>query len=333
MTEKKRIVHTGAAPGEALPEEDSILAGLEDIEFVKRGRCRTPQQVLEAVQDADVGLCFGERYTREVFAGAPRLKAVLRYGVGVDTIDLEAATEHGVVVGHYPDFCTREVANHALVLMLCCAKRVAQMDRLLRREGWNAARELRSPMGCIHGQTLGLIAFGAIARELAKRAQCLEMEVIAYDPYVDAAVFEAAGVESVSLEALAERSDYVSCHAPLLDSTHGMVDAAFFGRMKASAFFINTSRGPVVNEPDLIAALQEGRIAGAGLDVFEREPMPADHPFLAMDQVVMTPHTASSADETMRLRNLRVGRDALAIARGGLPEFVANKAVLDHRRT
>ena len=112
-----------------------------------------------------------------------------------------------------------------------------------------------------------------------------------------------------------------------------MIDASFFARMKPSAFFINTSRGPVVNEVDLIAALQNGVIAGAGLDVYEKEPLSAEHPFLSMDNVVLTPHTASSADETMRLRNLRIGRDALAIARGGLPEFVANKAVLDHRRT
>jgi D-3-phosphoglycerate dehydrogenase len=330
--EKKIVVHTSAGPDSSIPEEESILNGLDDVVLYKRGKCRTPEAVLEAVRDADVGLCGSEPYTREVFAGAPKLKAVLRYGVGVDTIDLDAATEYGVVVGHYPDFCTREVANHALVHMLCCAKQIAQMDRALRQKDWAAAKSYAKPMGCIHGQTVGLIAYGAIAREFAKRCQCLEMDVIAYDPFVDASVFEETGVESVSLEELATRSDYVSCHVPLNAKTRGMVDASFFEKMKPSAFFINTSRGPVVNEVDLISALQNGRIAGAGLDVFEKEPLAPDHPFLSMDNVVLTPHTASSADETMRLRNLRIGRDALRIARGGLPEFVANKAVLDHRR-
>lgn len=330
--EKKIVVHTSAGPNQTIPEEESILNGLEDVVLYKRGKCSTPEAVLEAVRDADVGLCGSEPYTREVFAGAPKLKAVLRYGVGVDTIDLDAATEYGVVVGHYPDFCTREVANHALVHLMCCAKQVPQMDRALRERGWGAAKSYTKPLGCIHGQTVGLIAFGAIAREFASRCQCLGMDVIAHDPFVADAVFEAAGVQSVGLDELAKRSDYVSCHVPLNAKTQGMINAAFFAKMKPSAFFINTSRGPVVNEVDLITALQNGRIAGAGLDVFEKEPVAPDHPFLSMDNVVLTPHTASSADETMRLRNLRIGRDALAIARGGLPEFVANKAVLDHRR-
>ena len=188
-------------------------------------------------------------------------------------------------------------------------------------------------MGCIHGETLGLVAFGAIARAVAQRAQSMEMSVIAFDPFVDASVVEQAGVESVSLDELADRSDYVSCHVPLSEHTRGMLDASFFARMKPSAYFVNTGRGPVVNEADLIAALQEGQIAGAGLDVFETEPIGSDHPFLAMDNVVLTAHTASFADETFRLRDRRVGETALAILEGKTPEFVANPAVLDRRRT
>jgi D-3-phosphoglycerate dehydrogenase len=285
--------------------------------------------LLAALHDADVSICYHEPYTRDVLANVPRLKAVIRTGVGVDTVDLDAATDYGIIVANFPDFCTREVANHAIVLMMACAKKVGLLDRVLRREGWNAARDHRSPMGAIHDETLGLIAFGNIARVTAKVAQAMEMRVIAYDPYVEASVFENAGVESVSLEELAERSDYISSHLPLSNATHGMLDAVFFARMKPTGYFINTGRGGVVAEADLVAALETGQIAGAGLDVFESEPLDPDHPFLAMDQVVLTPHTASYADETFAVRDHRVGKTALALLAGEIPQFVANRAVLD----
>jgi D-3-phosphoglycerate dehydrogenase len=325
------VVHTQAAPGTPLVEEMKALDA-PDVEMRLRGPCETPQQVLEAVRDADVAMCMHEPYTREVLAHAPRLKMVMRYGVGVDTIDLEAATEYGIMVGHFPDFCIEEVANHALVHLLVCAKKVRHLDHLVRTEGWYEARAIRSPMGQIHGETLGLIAFGNIARATAQRGQALNMRVIAYDPYVPAEVFEEAGVESVGLYDLAAQSDYVSCHLPLTPQTGGMIDARFFGRMKPTAYFVNTGRGATVNEADLIAALAEGRIAGAGLDVFEQEPIAPDHPFCAMDHVTLTPHMASFADQTMSVRAERVGRSVLAVCRGGLPEYVANPEVLGHRR-
>jgi len=329
---KKIVIHTGAGPDNPCLEERKALDKASDIELIRRGKCRTPKEVLEAVRDADVGLCYSEPYPRSVLANAPKLKGVVRYGVGVDTIDLDAATEYGVVVAHFPNFCTREVANHAMMFLLACAKKLRQLDRILRIEGWDASRAIRSPMGPIHGETLGLVAFGSIAQAVAERAHVMEMNVIAHDPFLDPSIFEEADVESVSLGELASRSDYVSCHIPLNDHTRGMIDASFFGLMKPTAYFINTSRGGVVKEADLIAVLQEGRIAGAGLDVFESEPVGLDHPFLKMDNVVLTPHTASSADETYAQRDRDVGVAAVAIARGEVPEFVANPKVLDHRR-
>lgn len=331
MPEKVIIVHTGARPDAPLVAERAAL-NAPDILFLMRGRCTTPQEVLEAVRDADIALCYSEPYTREVFAGAPKLKAVVRYGIGVDTIDLDAATEFGVMVVNFPDFCVREVANHALALLLACAKKITRHDRLIRTEGWAAARAINSPMGPIHGETLGLIAFGNIARALARRAQALEMRVIAYDPYVAPEVFAEYNVEPVSLEDLAAQSDYVSCHLPLNNHTRGMLDARFFSQMKPTAYFINTSRGAVVNEADLIAALQEGKIAGAGLDVFEKEPIPPEHPLCRMENVILTPHSASYADATFAALYRRVGETALTLARGGLPEFVANPAVMSRRR-
>jgi D-3-phosphoglycerate dehydrogenase len=329
---KQKVVHTGAGPRDPCEEERRALDA-PDIEFIRQGPCATPQEVLSAVRDAEVAICVREPFTREVLANAPRLKAVIRTGVGVDTVDLDAATEHGIIVANFPDFCTREVADHAIALMLACAKKILRFDRALRGDGWQAARALRSPMGCIHGQTLGLIALGNIAREVARLARCMDMHVVATDPYVNGSVFEQYGVESVSLEEASVRSDYVSCHLPLNGRTQGMLGASFFALMKPTAYFINTSRGAVVKEADLISALQESRIAGAGLDVFESEPIAADHPFLSMDNVVLTAHTASYADSTFRERDRRVGLTALTILRGGVPGSVANPAVLDHRRT
>jgi len=329
---KKIVVHTGAGPDRVLVEERESL-DRPDIELRQPGRCGTPEAVLEAVRDADVALCGAEPYTDAVFAGAPKLKMVIRYGVGVDTIDLDAATQHGVVVGYLPDFCIDEVANHALMLLLACAKKVRLLDEALRQEGWAASKALLIPMGAITQETVGLIAFGNIARAMAKRCQAVGMKVIACDPFVAPEVFAEAGVEAVSLEELAGRSDYVSCHLPLSPKTKGFLTADFFKRMKPSAYFINTSRGGVVKEADLIAVLQEKRIAGAGLDVFEVEPMAPGHPFLSMPHVTLTPHCASYADSTMETQRRRIGRDALKVLEGGLPDFVANPAVLDHRRT
>jgi D-3-phosphoglycerate dehydrogenase len=329
---KQVVVFAHLAPGTEVVEELEALDA-PDIEIRLRGPCKTPEELLSAIQGADVAMCMKEPYTREVLANAPQLKMVMRYGVGVDTVDLEAATEYGIVVGHFPDFCIEEVANHALAHLLICAKKMRQMDSLMRTRGWAAARAPLSPMGPIHGETVGLIAFGNIARATATRAQALNMKVIAYDPYVAPEIFEQADVEPVSLDELAARSDYVSCHLPLNDETRGMLDGKFFAWMKPTACFINTGRGAVVVESALIAALQEGRIAGAGLDVFEHEPIPTDHPFCAMENVALTPHTASYADQTMAVRRRRVGYSTLAVLRGGLPEFVANPRVLDHRRT
>lgn len=322
------VVHTQIPSDGSCPHEAEVL-NVPGVEFFLRGNAETPEMVIKAVQAADIALCGKEPFTRSVFAQSPQLKAVLRYGVGVDTVDLESATEYGVIVGYFPDFCIEEVANHALVLMLDCAKKTHQLDRAFRNEGWSAAKAVLEPMGAIHGEVLGLLAFGNIARALAKRGKVLGMDVIACDPFVGPDTFAQFGVEQVSMDELVARSDYISCHMPLTNETHRLIDASFFARMKPSAYFINTSRGPVVNEADLLAALRGGRIAGAGLDVFEQEPVNATNPLLKMSNVIVTPHVASFANSTKETLNRRLAQTALTILDGGLPEFVANPAVLD----
>lgn len=323
------VVQTNVPPDGARPIEAGVLSTDPNVAFALRGFCATPEQLIAALHDADVGLCGREYYTREVFENTPRLKGVVRYGVGVDTIDLAAATEHGVVVAYFPDFCTAEVANHTLALLLACAKKLVRLDQAFREEGWYEAKRHNSPMGTIHGETLGLLAFGTIAQAVAKRAQAFDMKVIAYDPFVDPTVFAAAGVKQVELGALAAHADYVSCHVPLTAKTQGMIDAGFFAQMKPTAYFINTSRGALVNEADLIAAVQQNLIAGVGLDVFEDEPVYGKHPLFDMSNTVLTPHNAAWADATFVSLYKRVGQAALDIIHGQRPEYVANPTVLE----
>jgi D-3-phosphoglycerate dehydrogenase len=326
---KSLVVQTNVPPEGSRPIEAGVLSADPNVEFALRGFCGTPEQLIAALHDADVGLCGREYYTRAVFEQTPRLKGVVRYGVGVDTIDLAAATEHGVVVAYFPDFCTEEVANHTLALLLACAKKLVWLDRAFREEGWYEAKRYNSPMGTIHGETLGLLAFGTIAQAVAKRAQAFDMKIIAYDPFQDPAVFARTGVEQVGLSELATRADYVSCHVPLTEKTRGMIDATFFAQMKPTGYFINTSRGALVKEADMIIAVQEKQIAGVGLDVFEDEPVYGKHPLFNMPNVVLTPHNAAWADATFVSLYKRVGQAALDIIHGKLPEYVANPEVID----
>jgi D-3-phosphoglycerate dehydrogenase len=293
-------------------------------------RARTEDELIENVKDADAILVLGAKITARVIANMPRCRLIVRYGVGLDTLDIPAATEAGIVVAHFPDFCLPEVANHAIMLLLASAKKLHQLDATVRSGKWRAGP--LGPMGSIWDETLGLVAFGNIAQYTAVRAQALGMRVIAFDPFASDEPFERLGVERVAtLDELLERSDYVSVHTPLTPDTWHMFSDAQFAKMKPNAHFINTSRGPVVDEPALIRALQEGRIAGAGLDVFETEPLPADSPLLAMDNVVLTPHSASYSDRAFDTMKERVGRAVVDLMQGRWPEIVANRAVVKPR--
>ncbi len=278
---------------------------------------------IELLRRAQAVLVGGAQINRRVIEALPELRLIIRYGVGLDTLDIPAATEHGVVVAHYPDFCQPEVANHAIMLLLAVAKKLVVHDRAIRAGRWGSVD--RAPSPAIHGQRLGLISFGAIAREVAVRAQALGMDVAAYDPYERDETFEACGVaRAASLEALLREADHVSAHPPLTAETRGMMGAAQFALMKPEAIFVNTARGPVHDEAALIAALEAGVIAGAGLDVFETEPLAADSPLLALDNVVLTPHSASYSDLAFGRMKERVGNTVVAVMNGRWPsEFAA----------
>ena len=223
-------------------------------------------EMIARTRDADALVVSSAPVTRGVMSALEGLKVVVRTGVGYDVIDVPAATELGVIVVNIPDLWIREVANHALALLLAWNRGVVVMDRQVRAGAWSG-RVPGSHTGALHGETVGIVGLGNIGSAFARRVAALETKVIACDPYVDDERFAALGVERVSLETLAERADYVSVHTLLNAETRHLIGEAFFTRMKPTAILINTSRGPVVDEQALARALRDKRLAGAALDV------------------------------------------------------------------
>jgi D-3-phosphoglycerate dehydrogenase len=320
-----KVVHTDAPPDAPLEAERRQLARVGAI--LTSSQCHTEDDVIHLAHDADAILNATAPITRRVIRTLERCQLIVRYGIGVDTIDIPAATEHGILVANVPDFCLEEVSNHALMLLLACAKRLVRLDRVVRAEEWERRREILHGADAIAGQTLGLVAFGKIPRALVPKAQALHMDVLAFDPYVETSTVQSYGVTPAGFEELLKRSDYVSVHTPLTPETRGFFDVAAFRRMKPSAYFINTSRGPVVVEKALIQALQQGWIAGAGLDVFEEEPLPSNSPLRTLDNVVLTPHSASYSEAAFSELYRRVGAEAARVLSGEPPENLVNPEV------
>ncbi len=305
---------------EGLANLDAELTGVD---------CATEDEIIAAAKDADVILTGGARFTRKVLESLPKCQAVIRYGVGFDTIDVEAATDNNVVVTNIPaaEWCDEEVSNQAIALLLASAKKLGMLNEMTKTGRWAEAKNVQSPMAHIHGQTLGLIACGSIGRMAGEKAQAFRMKVIAYDPYMDKKVAKKSGITLMSLPEVLQQSDFISVHAPLMESTYHLLGEKEFAMMKPSAYVINTARGPVIDEQALIKALQEKRIAGAGLDVFEKEPVDPDNPLLKMDNVICAPHSASFSDFAVDLRCKIVGQEAARILTGKWPKNIVNKGV------
>jgi D-3-phosphoglycerate dehydrogenase len=324
---QKIVVRVDQTGGCALMPEEKAELDKVDARLIGVNAA-TEDEIISAAGEADVIITVGARMTRRVIENLPRLAAVIRYGVGYDTIDVEASTDNHVLVVNIPDFCFEEVANHALALLLACAKKIVYFNNLVKQGRWVEAKAALAPMGRIHGETLGLVGCGNIGRTVARKAQCLNLKVLGYDPYVDKALAREAGIQLVDLSQLLHESDYVSLHPLLNQETRHMIGEKELNQMKRSAFLINTARGPVVDEKALVRALQDKRIAGAGLDVFEKEPVEPDNPLLKMDNVEVLPHSAFYSDvSSVRLR-ISVGQEAARIASGKWPKNVVNKSVL-----
>jgi D-3-phosphoglycerate dehydrogenase len=259
------------------------------------------------------------KVTRELMAAAPRLKVVGRHGVGVEAIDRAAAAELGITVVNTPYSNDESVAEHCMGMILALARRTMEADRAIRAGDWDSRYRL---IGIeVQGKTLGLIGFGKIGQRLARMARLgLEMSIVYHDIVSYPEAEAELGARRLSLNEVLAGSDFVSLHTPLVPQTRGMINAAALHTMKPTAFLINSARGAVVDQAALIRALQENRIAGAGLDVYDPEPLATDSPLLAMDNVVLSPHMAAHTDEAL-LRMAMVVTDILAVIEGRQPEF------------
>jgi D-3-phosphoglycerate dehydrogenase / 2-oxoglutarate reductase len=332
MTERRwKVLAVNPHPDATFQHESEALAPLGvEIETLSP---RDDAELLAAARDADVVVPMRYRFGPELIAQLARCRLIPSGGIGVDQIDVPAATARGILVTNMADTFVEEVANHAWMLLLMVARRGVWLHQMTASNRWREALDQmypiqRVPMPRVTGQVLGLVPFGRIPRAMARRAHGFGMTCLAYDPFVSPEVVAEHGVEAVSLDELFRRSDVVSCHLPLTPETEHLIGEAQFAAMKPSAIFISTGRGKVVDEAALIRALQEGRIAGAGLDVLEQEPPAPDNPLLSMPNVTLSPHMASVSDVSAVERRRLIGRQIAAALQGEVPVGVVNPAAV-----
>lgn len=331
MTKKKVVMQLPAVATQVpIAERYALeLEALDAIAEIHEVDGTSASTFLEGAWDADALITsWGIRIDREIISGLENCAVIGVGSVGVDMVDVDAATEAGIVVTNVPDVFIEEVADHTLMLLLASARRVKIMDRMVRDGDWYKGRPLFNDIPRLWGQTLGLVSFGNVATAVARRAKAFGLHVIACDPYVTELKITAEGVEPVSFGELLDRSDYLSVHPGLNDETRGMIDSAAFARMKNSAVIINCGRGPTIDEAAMIEALQNGEIAAAGLDVLEQEPPDPGNPLLQMDNVIITPHAASATSRMRPETRRRTGREVSLVLKGKWPMSCVNPTVL-----
>ncbi len=279
---------------QSLDVERATLQGVAELLALQT---RNPDEFVVAARDCDALLnTYGGPITADIIARMPRCKIIARYGIGVDTIDVAAATQAGVIVTNNPTYCIDEVAEHTMALLLACARGIDVYDRRVRAGRWDVADG--KPLFRLSGRTLGLVGFGHIARRVAVQAAAFGMHVVYADPYVEPGRFDVPGTR-MDLDALLAAADFISLHPPLTPDTRGMINDSTLARMKPGAFLINCSRGPVVDTAALVRALDAGTIAGCALDTTDPEPLSQDHPLRGRDNVIITPHVAWYSEQSL----------------------------------
>jgi D-3-phosphoglycerate dehydrogenase len=326
----KIVTPGGASPGTPGASYEFEMEALDplgaEIVEIPSG---TEDAFVTAARGADALYAKGRPITARIIDGLDRCKVIALGSVGVDSVDVAAATARGIPVTNVPDTFIEEVADHAMTLILATFRRLTVQDRLVREGRWKEGRPMLYRFPRLMGQTLGFVAFGHVARAVAVRARAFGLHMLAYDPYVEELLMSQYGVEPASLAEVLQRSDIVSMHAPSTPDAHHLLTEEHFRMMKRSALFINTGRGPTVDESALIKALQEDWIAGAGLDVLEQEPPAPSNPLLGMDNVILTAHVASASARFDPARRRRVGREIALVLRGKWPRSCVNPSVLE----
>ncbi len=287
---------------------ESAGFALEEIKPI----CKTEDEVIQNCGRADVLLVQWAPITRRVLEALPRAQGVVRYGIGVDNIDLQAAKQLGRIVANVPNYCQEEVSDHAMAMILSLARRIPHDHDQIKHGAWGIGPFL--PIPAFSDLTLGLFGFGSIARKVSEKAKPFGFRQIAFDPLAPAEAFAKGSVERVDRDTLLRSADILSLHCPLLPETRQMINTESIARMKPGMILVNTARGPLVNEADLVIALQAKKISGAGLDVFEKEPLAADSPLRALPNVILTSHAASvstRAVERLQIQAAEAARDIL----------------------
>ena len=286
----------------------------------------TLEGILKVASQADALMVTYGKITADVIAGLEKCKVIGRFGLGVDNIDVEAATNAGIAVVYVPDYCVDEVSDHAMALLLDLARKVSFSNRLVQSGRWEMSAV--APLSRLRGRTMGLAGLGRIPRALTPKAQAFGLKVIAYDPYVDKADAAALGVEVVDFKTLLKTSDYISIHVLMTPETKHLFNADAFRQMKPEALIVNTARGPLVDTDALAKALDADHLAGAALDVMPVEPPPADSPLLGRDNVILTPHTAFYSVEALDELQAKAARGVVDVLTGEKPAYPINPCVL-----
>lgn len=303
------------------PEQMAYLDGM-DVEFVEK-TLLTEDELIAECGDADALLVLREPITARVLAALPKLKVIGRFGVGLDTIDVDACTKAGVQVTNVPDSNLDEVSTHALAMILALVRRLKLYDTAVRNGRWKALADgegITRP----DRQTLGLIGFGQIGRLTAKKAAAFGYSISAYDPHMPADRIEAAGAKAVTLDALIKTSDIISLHVPFTPETQNIISRERIAEMRKGAIVINVSRGGLIDEDALAEALQSGQIAAAGLDTLSAEPPSPDNPLLKLDNVLLSPHAAHYSTQSYAEVRSKVFADVAAVLKGEKPKYPVN---------
>lgn len=284
-------------------------------------------ELVALAPEADGILTNWKPTTGNVIQAASECKVIGRTGIGVDNIDVETATALGIVVTNVPVFCVDEVSDHAMALLLACARKVALLDRGVRDGEWD--RDAGPSMHRMRGQTLGIIGLGKIGEAIPPKAKAFGLEILAYTPRLTPQIAQKYGVECTSLQELIARSDFITIHAPLTPATEGLIGEKELRKMKPTAYIINTSRGDIIDSTALHKALTEGWIAGAALDVLPQEPPADDYPLLGLDNVVITPHAAFMSEESIYDLEVKAATAVAKVLTGQMPESIVNPKVLE----
>ncbi len=313
------------------------IEAMEDLGEVIWADCKSEDELVEKVRDASAKVIISEYFkiTGRVMDASPNLKGVVVWGVGFDHIDINAASERGIYVANTRGSNAESVAEHVFALMLCLSRKLFPTFNFVRAGEWTTREESGLPVGLVaqdlYEKNLGIVGLGAIGSRVARIAQGFNMHILAYDPYISAEVAKERGAKLVDFEKLLKESDFVTLHVVLTEETKGMISTRELNMMRPTAYLINASRGPVVDEEALVRALRDEKIAGAGLDVFTREPIDASNTLLKFDNVIVTPHCAGNSKEALEATSLLVSKETGRILRNQVPHNLVNRRQLVER--